>query len=214
MFEPENILHYVHSVTRESTVAKKLRERTATMSNANMQISADVAALLSFLVRTTGAKKAIEVGTFTGYSALAIASALPEGGSLVCCDVSVEWTNIGKEYWREAGVADRIDVRIAPAIDTLRMLIENRASGTFDFAFVDAEKREYDTYYELVLQLLRPGGVMAIDNALRDGRVADAAVTEEGVVVVRELNRKIFEDKRVDPVLLTIRDGVMLARKR
>ena len=214
MFEPDTILHYVHSVTRETDVAKRLRERTATMPNAQMQISPDVASLLSLLVTLTGGRKAIEVGTFTGYSALAIASSLPDGGTLVCCDVSAEWTNIGKAFWREAGVDDKIDLRLAPALDTLRMLIESRASGTFDFAFVDAEKREYDHYYELVLQLLRPGGVMALDNMLRDGKVADPSVTDPGTVTIRDLNRKICEDQRVDSTLLTIRDGVMLVRKR
>jgi predicted O-methyltransferase YrrM len=214
MFEPDHILRYVHSVTRESDVSARLREMTAKMPDAQMQISPDVASLLSFLVTSIGARKAIEVGTFTGYSALAIASALPPDGKLICCDVSVEWTNTGKEFWREAGVADRIDLRIGPAIDTLRALIEQRGSGTYDFAFIDAEKREYDSYYELVLQLLRPGGVMALDNMLRDGKVADPKVSEPGTVVVRELNRRIFEDRRVDASLLTIRDGVMLARKR
>ncbi|HUP44802.1 MAG TPA: class I SAM-dependent methyltransferase [Thermoanaerobaculia bacterium] len=214
MFEPETILSYVTSMTRESSVAKTLRERTSAMPMAVMQISPDEAALLSFLVTAIGAKKALEIGTFTGYSALAIASALPAGGTLVCCDVSVEWTNVGKEFWREAGVAERIDLRIAPALETLRALIENRASGTFDFAFVDAEKSEYAHYYELVLQLLRPGGVMVLDNMLRDGQVADPSVDEPGTVVIRELNQTIRDDARVDAVLLTIRDGVMLVRKR
>ena len=214
MKEPAEVLDYVQSVTRESDVARRLREKTATMPNAEMQISPDEAAFLSFLVTAIGAKRAIEVGTFTGYSALAIASALPPDGKLVCCDVSAEWTNIGKPFWREAGVADRIDLHLAPAIDTLRSLVENRASGTFDFAFIDAEKHEYDAYYELVLQLIRPGGIIALDNMLRDGRVADPSVTERGTAAIRALNEKIFGDKRVDASLLTIRDGVMLVRKR
>jgi len=208
------VLDYVQGVTRESDVARRLRERTASMPNAEMQISPDEAAFLSFVVKAIGARRAIEVGTFTGYSALAIASALPPDGQLVCCDVSVEWTNIGRSFWREAGVADKIDLRLAPATDTLRTLIENRASGTFDFAFIDAEKREYDAYYELVLQLLRPGGVIALDNMLRDGKVADPSVNESGTAAIRSLNQKICEDNRVDASLLTIRDGVMLVRKR
>ena len=214
MFEPDHILQYVQSVTRETDVARRLRERTATMPNAQMQISPDEASLLSFLVASIGAKKAIEVGTFTGYSALAIASALPPGGKLICCDVSAEWTNIGKAFWREAGVDERIDLHIAPATDTLRTLIESRAANTFDFAFIDAEKSEYDQYYELVLQLMRPGGLIVLDNMLRDGRVADPSVTEAGTVTVRNLNKAIFNDKRVDATLLTVRDGVMLVRKR
>ncbi|HET7707771.1 MAG TPA: class I SAM-dependent methyltransferase [Thermoanaerobaculia bacterium] len=214
MKEPAEVLDYVLSVTRESDVARRLREKTATMPNAEMQISPDEAAFLSFLVTAIGAKRAIEVGTFTGYSALAIASALPADGQLVCCDVSAEWTNIGKPFWREAGVSEKIDLRLAPATDTMRILIENRASGTFDFAFIDAEKHEYDAYYELVLQLIRPGGIIALDNMLRDGRVADPSITERGTVAIRALNEKISRDKRVDASLLTIRDGVMLVRKR
>jgi predicted O-methyltransferase YrrM len=212
--EPAEVLDYVHGVTRESDVARRLRERTASMPNAEMQISPDEAAFLSFVVKAIGARRAIEVGTFTGYSALAIASALPPDGQLVCCDVSAEWTNVGKPFWREAGVAEKIDLRLAPATDTLRILVENRATGTFDFAFIDAEKREYDAYYELVLQLLRPGGVIALDNMLRDGKVADPSVNEPGTAAIRSLNRKICDDKRVDASLLTIRDGVMLVRKR
>lgn len=214
MKEPAEVLDYVLSVTRESDVARRLREKTSAMPNAEMQISPDEAAFLSFLVTAIAAKRAIEVGTFTGYSALAIASALPADGRLVCCDVSAEWTNIGKPFWREAGVAEKIDLRLAPATDTLRVLIENRASGTFDFAFIDAEKHEYDAYYELVLQLIRPGGIIALDNMLRDGRVADPSITERGTAAIRALNEKIFGDKRVDASLLTIRDGVMLVRKR
>ena len=214
MLEPHHVLDYVHSVTRESDVQRRLRERTATMPDAQMQISPDEAAFLSFLVKATGARKAIEIGTFTGYSALAIASALSPDGTLVCCDISTEWTNIGKSFWREAGVAERIDLRIAPAINTLRVLVENRASGTFDFAFIDAEKREYDTYYELVLQLLRPGGIIALDNMLRDGRVTHPSPPDPRDAAIRALNAKIHEDRRVDASLLTIRDGVMLVRKR
>lgn len=184
------------------------------MPNADMQISPDEAAFLAFLVKATGAKRAIEVGTFTGYSALAIASALPPDGQLICCDVSAEWTNIGKPFWAEARVAEKITLRLAPATETLSKLLDNRGAGTFDFAFIDAEKTEYDAYYELVLQLMLTGGIIALDNMLRDGRVADPSVTEAGTVAIRALNRKIHEDARVDASLLTIRDGVMLVRKR
>ena len=214
MLEPDHVLDYVQSVTRESDVQRRLRERTATMPNAQMQISPDEAAFLSLVVKAIGARKAIEVGTFTGYSALAIATALPPDGVLVCCDISTEWTDIGRPFWREAGVEDRIDLRIAPAIDTLRALVESRASGTFDFAFIDAEKNEYDTYYELVLQLIRPGGVIALDNMLRDGRVTHPSPPDPRDAAVRALNAKIHEDRRVDASLLTIRDGVTLVRKR
>lgn len=195
-------------------MARRLRERTSSMPNAGMQISPDEAAMLSFLVKTIGARKALELGTFTGYSALAIAEALPPNGRLICCDVSAEWTNIGKPFWREAGVSERIDLRLAPALQTLRVLIESRATGTFDFAFIDAEKSEYDHYYELVLQLLRPGGLMVFDNMLWDGRVTDPAISDAETATLRTLNTKIHSDERVDAVLLTIRDGVTVVRKR
>ena len=214
MFEPKEILDYVHSVTRESDVQRRLRERTASMPEAEMQISPDEAAFLWFLVRAIGARKAIEIGTFTGYSALAIASALPLDGQLVCCDVSTEWTNIGKPFWREAKVDSRIDLRIGPAIETLRGLLDNRAASTFDFAFIDAEKKEYDAYYELVLELLRPGGVIALDNMLRSGGPIHPNPPDPRNAAVRALNEKIKNDRRVDASLLTIRDGVMLVRKR
>jgi predicted O-methyltransferase YrrM len=209
MFEPEYILKFVDGVTRESDVARRLRERTAPMEMARMQITPDEAALLALLVKLVGAKRAVEVGTFTGYSALAIAGALPPDGKLTCCDISDEWTSIGKPFWREAGVADRIDLRIAPAAETLRAL-----PPPIDFAFIDADKPAYDSYYELILERLRPGGLIALDNMLWSGKVADESATEGEARALRALNRKIFKDERVDAVLLTIRDGVMLARKR
>jgi predicted O-methyltransferase YrrM len=213
MFEPSHILDYVLSVTRETPVQRKLRERTAPMPEAEMQISPDEAAFLWFMVRAIGARKAIEVGTFTGYSALAIASALPLDGKLVCCDVSREWTDVGKPFWREAKVDGRIDLRIGPAIESMRGLVESEP-GTFDFAFIDAEKKEYDTYYELALELLRPGGVIAFDNMLRSGGVTEARPADPRNAALRTLNAKIHKDKRVDSAMLTIRDGVMLVRKR
>ncbi len=213
MFEPDAILDFVVSVTRETDVQRRLREHTASMPNANMQISADEAALLEIIVKMIGARRAIELGTFTGYSALAVALALPPDGQLVCCDISDEWTRVAKPFWREAGVADKIDLRLGPAAETLRGLLTEDA-GTFDFAFIDADKEEYETYYELVLQLLRSGGVIALDNMLWDGLVADESVNDPETTALRKLNRKIHDDDRVDAVLLTIRDGVMLARKR
>jgi predicted O-methyltransferase YrrM len=163
-------------------------------------------------VRLLGARRALEVGTFTGYSALAIAAALPPDGTLVCCDVSREWTDMGRRYWSEAGVAARIDLRLAPAADTLRALAST-AAGTFDFAFIDADKAGYDLYYELSLRLLRQGGLVAIDNTLWSGWVADAARDDADTAALRRLNGKIHDDARVEAVLLSIGDGLTLARK-
>ncbi len=211
----ERIFHFVNdAVTRESDVQRRLREATAPMSNAGMQITPDVAAFLQLLVKIVGARRAIEVGTFTGYSALAIAAALPQDGNLIACDVSDEWTRIGKPFWEEAGVAPRIDLRLAPATDTLRELIAKGGAGRFDFAFVDADKSSYDTYYELVLQLLREGGVVAFDNMLWSGKVADPAIDDADTRALRALNLKMHADERIDIALITIRDGVMVARKR
>ena len=211
---PDALDEYVRGVgARETDVARRLREETARLPEAGMQIGADEAALLGLLVRMLGARRAVEIGTFTGYSALAIASALPPDGRLVCCDVSREWTDIGRRYWTEAGVAQRIDLRIAPAVQTLAALVHDGAGG-YDFAFVDADKKSYDTYYEHALQLLRPGGLAAIDNTLWSGWVADAARADADTAALRTLNHKIHDDERVDMCLLSVGDGVTLVRKR
>lgn len=212
---PPALDDYVRRVGgRETDVQRRLREATAKLPQAAMQIGADQASLLALLVRLAGARTALEVGTFTGYSALAVALALPPDGRLVCCDVSREWTDIGVPFWREAGVADRIDLRIAPAQDTLRGLMRSPGPGTFDFAFVDADKSGYDTYYEQALVLLRPGGLIAIDNTLWGGAVADASKHDEDTQALRALNTKIHADARVDACLVSMGDGVTLARKR
>ena len=155
----------------------KLRAATAPLPMAIMQIAPEQAAFLAFLVRLIGAKNALEVGTFTGYSALAVALALPKGGRLVACDISEEWTSIGRPYWKEAGVARKIDLRLGPAIETLKTLIREGRAGTFDFAFIDAAKSEYDAYFEGTLKLVRKGGLIVLDNMLQDGRVADPKAT-------------------------------------
>ena len=212
---PPAIDAYVRSVgARETPIQARLREATASLPQAAMQIGADEAALLALLVKLTGARNALEVGTFTGYSALAIAGALPPGGHLVCCDVSREWTDVGRPFWRDAGLEDRIELRIAPATDTLRALVAEGRSGTFDFAFIDADKSGYDAYYEHALVLLRDGGLVAIDNTLWSGHVADPAHDDEDTVALRRLNDKIRADARVDMCLLSVGDGVTLARKR
>lgn len=205
---------YVWAHARESDVARRLREETAKLPQAGMQISPDQAAFLAMLVRSIDARQCIEVGTFTGYSALAVASALPDDGKLICCDISEEWTAIARRYWTQAGVANRIDLRLAPALDTLNGLIANGGTGTFDFAFIDADKSGYDAYYEACLKLVRRGGLIALDNMLWSGKVADEHNLDTDTAALRSLNAKIRDDARVDAVLLPLADGVMLARKR
>ncbi|MGA9334476.1 MAG: class I SAM-dependent methyltransferase [Rudaea sp.] len=204
---------YVWAHTRESEVARQLRERTADLAQAQMQIGPDQAAFLALLVRSIGAQRCIEIGTFTGMSALAVAGALPADGKLVCCDISEEWTSIAREYWERAGVAERIDLRLAPALDTLNDLLADGGREQFDFAFIDADKTGYDAYYEACLQLLRPGGLIALDNMLWSGRVADPDCHDADTDAIRALNAKIHADLRVDATLLTLGDGVMLVHK-
>jgi caffeoyl-CoA O-methyltransferase len=176
---------------------------------AAMQISHDEGELLTLLVRITGARRAVEVGTFTGYSSICIARGLPDDGHLLCCDVSEEWTSIARRHWERAGVADKIELRIAPALETLQAL---PAEPSLDFAFIDADKTGYPAYVEEVLPRLRPGGLMVLDNMLRDGRVL--APENDDDRAIHELNRALVADDRVDVVLLPVRDGVSLARKR
>ncbi len=197
----------------EHPVLKRLRENTAKLPMAQMQIAAEQGHFLAFLVRLIGARTALEIGTFTGYSALAVALALPKDGRIVACDVSEEWTAIARKHWAEAGVAEKIELRLAPALDTLAALEAEGMGDRFDFAFVDAHKPEYDGYYEACLRLVRPGGLIALDNMLQGGRVADRADRSAGVTAIRALNAKIAKDARVDAVLLPLGDGVTLARR-
>ncbi len=211
---PDLVDAYVAAHSPESEVASRLRAETATMDDAGMQIGPDQAALLALLVRSIGAVRAIEIGTFTGMSALAVAVALPPEGRLVACDVSEQWTGIARRYWREAGVEARIDLRLAPALETIATLLKEGAGGAFDFAFIDADKLPYDAYYEACLQLLRPGGLIAIDNMLWSGAVAAHEQGDDTTNALRALNHKIAGDQRVESCLLTVGDGVMLVRKR
>ena len=212
---PPSVERYVaQDVSRETQTQKKLRAETARLPQAGMQIGADQGALLALLARTIGAKMAIEVGTFTGYSALWVAAALPAGGKLVCCDISEEWTGIARRYWKQAGLADRIELRLAPASQTLAALRAEHGEGAFDFAFIDADKSAYDGYYEACLGLIRVGGLIALDNVLWSGNVADPNVHDADTDALRALNAKIRDDRRVDACLLTVGDGVMLACKR
>ena len=213
-FLPEAVDQYLRTVVaRETPMQQRLRAETSLLPLAGMQIGADQGVLLAFLIRLIGARNAIEVGTFTGYSALAVASALPAGGRLVCCDISDEWTTIARRYWAEAGVADRIELHLRPAQETLAELLQRNGAGAFDFAFIDADKTGYDAYYEACLTLLRTDGLIAIDNVLWSGTVADPSDQKPDTVALRALTAKVRDDSRVDACLLSIGDGVLLARK-
>jgi predicted O-methyltransferase YrrM len=212
---PDAVERYVAlEIAQETSVQRRLRAETATMPHGGMQIGADQGALLAMLARLVDARRAIEIGTFTGYSALAVAAALPPGGKLICCDVSEEWTSVARRYWQEGGVADRIELRLAPALETLAALLRQAGAETFDLAFIDADKTNYDAYYEACLKLIRRGGAIALDNMLWSGKVADPSVHDDDTDALRALNAKIRDDRRVDACLLTVGDGVMLARKR
>ncbi|MGB5948037.1 MAG: class I SAM-dependent methyltransferase [Parvibaculum sp.] len=211
---PEAIEAYSASLVIETEAQKKLRIETAKLPMAQMQIGPDQGAFLTLLVGAIGARKAIEIGTFTGYSAIAIARGLAPNGTLLCCDVNEEWTSIARRYWKEAGLEKRIELKLAPALETLDGLIRSGKEGTFDFAFIDADKTGYDAYYEACLKLLRPGGLIALDNMLWSGAVAKPEIKDDDTVAIRALNAKISADPRVDASLLTVGDGVMLARKK
>ncbi len=202
--------------TREHAVLQRLRQATTREAGdaAGMQISPDQGAFMAMLVRIAGARRCIEVGTFTGYSALAVALALPDDGRVIACDISEKWTSIARQYWAEAGVAHKIDLRLAPALATMEALLAQGDAGSFDFAFLDAEKSEYDAYYECALKLLRPGGLVAIDNVLWSGRVADPSVTDADTRALRALNEKVRRDERVDICMVPVADGLTLAHKR
>jgi predicted O-methyltransferase YrrM len=202
-----------HSV-REPDVLARLRDATASLPQAQMQIGPEQGQLMALLAKLVGAKRCIEVGVFTGYSSLAVALALPQDGSILACDVSEKWTAIARRFWREAGVEHKIELKLQPAVRTLEELLAAGEAGRYDFAFVDADKPAYDTYYELLLKLLRPGGLMALDNTLWSGAVADPDEREPNAVALRALNEKLHRDERIDLSLLPVGDGLTLARKR
>ena len=193
---------------------RRLREETAALEMAQMQIGPEQGQFMALLVELMGARKTLEVGTFTGYSALAVALALPEVGRLVACDISEEWTAMGRRYWEEAGVAHKIDLRLAPALETLDELLTEGSAGTFDFAFIDADKEGYDAYYERSLELIRTGGLIAFDNTLWEGKVVDPTATDVDTEAIRAINTKLAGDERVTLSLLPVGDGLTLARKR
>jgi predicted O-methyltransferase YrrM len=199
---------------REPDLLRRLREDTARLTEwSGMQIAPEQGQFMGLLVQLLGARRTLEVGTFTGYSSLAVMLAMPLDGRMVCCDVSEEFTRIARRYWAEAGVADRIDLQLRPAIETLDELIAAGHASNFDFAFIDADKENYDGYYERALVLLRPGGLVAIDNVLWGGAVADPSNRTDSTEAIRRLNRKLAKDRRVTISMVPIGDGLTLARK-
>lgn len=211
----ENVARYVvEKIVVDSELERNLRLETLQLPSGGMISGSDVGSLLAILARSVQSHKAIEIGTFTGYTALKVALALPENGKLVCCDISSEWTDIGKKYWKQAHVDNKIDLRIAPALTTLYGLIEAGEKNSYDFAFIDADKVGYDSYYEACLQLIRPRGLIVLDNMLWGGAVVDQRIQDESTVALRRLNEKISQDSRVESCLLTVGDGLMLASKK
>ncbi len=206
---------YVRTVgVREPDVLARLRVETAPMQWAVMQISPEQGALMAMLIALTGARRVLELGVFTGYSSLAMALALPDDGRITACDQNEEWTGIARRYWRDAGVEHKIDLRLAPALDTLEALLADGRAETYDFAFIDADKANYDAYYEQSLKLVRAGGLIALDNTLQNGKVADPSAQEGNVPIIRALNEKLHADSRIDLGMVPIGDGLTLARKR
>lgn len=211
----DELAAYVFKVgAREPDVLARLRQETAALPQHRMQISPEEGAFLAMLVELTGARRCIEVGTFTGYSSTAVALALPDDGMIVCCDVSEEWTSLARRYWDEAGVASKTDLRIAPAAETLDALLAAGEADTYDFAFVDADKAGYDGYYERLLRLVRRGGLIAFDNTLWGGAVLDENADDEDTRAIQALNTKLAGDERISLCLLPVADGVTLARRR
>jgi predicted O-methyltransferase YrrM len=208
-FLPEKVARYIHEHSvREPLVLRELREATKAVPMSGMQIGADQGQFLQLLVQAIGARRCLEIGTYTGYSALAVALALPEDGRLICCDISEEWTAVGKPFWKKAGVEQRIDLRIGPALETLKGL-----KGPFDFVFIDADKPNYLKYYEACLPLVRKNGIIAIDNTLWSGAVADPTQKDADTVALRQFNDALHRDQRVALSMLPLGDGVTLALK-
>lgn len=211
----DSLYQYLLAVSlREPDLLRQLREETASYPNARMQIAPEQGQFMALLARLMGARRCLEVGVFTGYSSLAVALALPEGGRIVACDVSEEWTMVARRYWAAAGVAHKIDLRLAPALETLTALLAAGEAGGFDFAFLDADKENYARYFELLLALVRPGGLIVADNTLWSGRVVDPANDEPSTVALRRFNGQLHRDKRVDLSLVPIGDGLTLALRR
>jgi predicted O-methyltransferase YrrM len=208
-FLPEKVARYIHEHSvREPLVLRELREATKAVPMSGMQIGADQGQFLQLLVQAIGARRCLEIGTYTGYSALAVALALPKDGRIICCDISEEWTAVGKPFWKKAGVEKKIDLRIGPALQTLKGL-----KGPFDFVFIDADKPNYLKYYEACLPLVRKNGIIAIDNTLWSGAVADPSQKDADTVALRQFNDALHADQRVVLSMLPLGDGVTLALK-
>jgi predicted O-methyltransferase YrrM len=209
----DKLYDYMLSVSlREPHVLRELRVDTAQDENANMQIAPEQGQFMALLVKMLGARRTLDIGVYTGYSSLCIGLALPREGRVIACDINREWTDMAKRYWRRAGVEEKIELHLGPAQQTLEGLL-GKGRDSFDFAFIDADKINYDVYYEYCLQLIRSGGLIAIDNVLWDGAVADAAKNDDDTMAIRALNRKIHADPRVEISLVPIADGLVLARK-
>jgi predicted O-methyltransferase YrrM len=211
----DSLYEYLLAVSlREPDLLRQLRQETSTDPMARMQISPEQGQFMGLLARLMGARRCLEVGVFTGYSSLALALALPDDARIVACDVSEEWTSVARRYWAAAGVADKIDLRLAPALETLEGLLAAGEAGSYDFAFLDADKKNYLRYFELALGLVRPGGLIVADNTLWSGRVADPRNAEPDTVALRHFNQHLHRDARIDLSLVPIGDGLTLARKR
>jgi predicted O-methyltransferase YrrM len=208
------VWQYLVEAAQEPPLLARLRAETAALPMGGMQISPEQGRFMALLVELTGARRCLEVGVFTGYSSLSVALALPADGKLVACDVNEEWTSVARRYWEEAGVASKIELVLGPAEQTLERLLASGERETYDFSFIDADKANYDVYYERCLELLRPGGLIAVDNMLWGGKVADPSVKDESTSAIRALNAKASADPRVSSSLLPLGDGLLLARKR
>jgi predicted O-methyltransferase YrrM len=210
-----DLLDYIGRVTlREPDVLRRLREETAHHPHGDMQISAEQGQFMALLIHLMSARRTLEIGVFTGYSSLAVALALPNDGRIIACDINEEWTSIGRRYWREAGVEGKIDLRLGPALKTLDDLIAQGQNGRFDFAFIDADKSNYPNYYERALVLVRPGGLIAVDNVLWEGKVIDPSVNDADTRAIRAFNESLHHDERVWISMMPIRDGLTLACKK
>jgi caffeoyl-CoA O-methyltransferase len=211
----DELWEYMRRVSlREPDLLRKLRQETARLPNSNLQISAEQGQFMALLMHLIGARRTIEIGVYTGYSALVVAEALPDDGRVIACDINEEWTAVARRYWREAGVDRKIDLRIGPALNTLDDLIASGQGNRFDFVFIDADKTNYANYYERALVLLRPGGLIAVDNVLWYGRVIDASVDDPDTRAIRAFNQQLKDDDRVWLSMLPIRDGLTLAAKK
>ena len=210
----DRVYDYLLSVSlKESDLLAQLRMETAGIEFSEMQIAPEQGQFMAMLVKLMGARRALEIGTFTGYSSVVIATALPEDGELVCCDDSEEWTSMARKYWQQAGLEDRINFKLGDASKTLQAMIDEGREGTFDFIFIDADKQNYPLYYELSLKLLRAGGLIAVDNTLWSGDVADPGNDEPGTRAIRRFNEMLKQDQRVEISLVTIGDGLTLVHK-